>query len=181
MSDTRCARAHTCLVALLSLTLAAGTAACGSGDNDGGAKAEADNATVSSDGAPAAANRGNDKAQLRQLLDDLQADYIAGRAEAYCSRLTAAGREQFAEVARDYEHGETCEDFVTVTSKLTRESVVKQLPTVVLGVRVNGDRATLRVSDGGRPPQNMKFVKIGGEWKLPDPGVRSALAGQAVK
>jgi hypothetical protein len=48
---------------------------------------------------------------------------------------------------------------------------------VVLSVRVDGDRATARVSDGGRPSQPMTFVKIDGDWKLPDPGLRAALSG----
>jgi hypothetical protein len=167
------------LAVLAAIAMAVGATACGSDDSDGstGQSSQAGKSELRSDdyGIPTpdpALRSGSNKDQIRYLLGALQSNYIVGKAAAYCSSISAAGRKQIAAVARQFGHGSTCEDFVTVTSKLTRDAKdqVKQKPTVLQSVRVDGNRAVAKVSDGGRPPIPMVFVKRDGRWKLLDPG-----------
>jgi hypothetical protein len=154
------ARAGLALVLAVSVTAAT---ACGSDNDDRPAGQQA----------PA-----NDKARIRQLIKDLQAEFLAGEADSYCSKFTATGRGEIAAVAKQFGHGSTCEDFVTVTSKMTRDSDVEQKPTATLAVRVDGNRAVATVSDGGRAAVPMTFVKQGGEWKRPTSSLKSLLSGE---
>lgn len=164
-------------LAVLAATFAASLTACGSDDSDGSASqatAGPGNASeIRSEDygikTPDPALRsGSDEDQIRYVIEDLQSDFIVGDGDGYCSNLTAVSRKQIADVARSYQHGKTCQDFVTATSKLTRKVNPKQKPTVVLSVKVDGDRATATVSDGGRDPAPVKFVNQDGSWKVLD-------------
>lgn len=172
------ARAHTWLATLTAVALAAGAIACGADDGDSD-RAQSGTNAADSTGSDSDATKpltGNDKQQIRQLLKNLQADYIKGDAVSYCSSLTAAGRKQVARVGRPYGLGDTCEDFISQTSAMARDTKVKQKPSVLLSVDVRGNRAVASVSDGGRLAQPLVFVKVDGEWKVPDPGIRDPLA-----
>lgn len=169
------------LIVLATIALTAGPTACGSSDDDGseaqGQAAGSTTKAVADD--DAAAHAGSDKEQVRWLLDALQADFIAGDATGYCSKLTAAGRKQLADVSKSFGRGPSCVEYIAQTSKMTRESGIEQRPTELLSVRIRGNRAVATVSDGGRPPEPLVFVKRDGRWKLPDPGVKEALFGKS--
>jgi hypothetical protein len=117
----------------------------------------------------------DDATEIRELVRTLQSDYVEGAAESYCSKLTAAGRAQVVRFGRAYRQGTTCESVIATSSQLARRTDTEQRPTKVLAVSVTGDRATIRVSDGGRPPQRIRLVKRDGAWKVPDPGFDVAL------
>lgn len=171
------------LTATVALAVATVGAACGSDDNDsagdnagqaqaGGTESRAADGTTA-DTRPT----GGDKAQIRHVMQKIQADYIAGDAPAYCAALTAAGRKQVADVGKTLGLPADCEQFIAKTSKMSRDSGIEQKPTKVLRIAVDGNQATATISDGGRPPQPLAFVKQDGEWKLPDPGLKRALQG----
>jgi len=113
---------------------------------------------------------GDDRAQIEQVLDGVQADFVSGDSDAYCAKLTARARAQVAEYGRLSERGRTCEETIRKGSQLTRDAGIVQRLTKLLSVRVHGDRAVAKVSNGGRPPEPMRFVRRGGDWKIPDTG-----------
>jgi hypothetical protein len=173
MQDTVSARLRaggnvTRAAVLATIALAAVAGACGSDDSSGPDQAKS-NSSIKPP-------TGNDKQQIGQLIKNMQAYYIQGDAENYCASLTAGGRKMVAEVGKPYKMGSSCEEFISRTSKLTRQAKIKQKPTVLLAVRVRGDKAVATVSDGGRSAQSVALVKVGGEWKVPDPGIRDPLA-----
>jgi hypothetical protein len=166
----------TVLIAALA-ALAFTPAGCGSDDDDDAGQA---GAAQTQPAKPASGNGGDatrddavprsDAGQIRQLLADAQLDYLEGNAEAYCARLTAAGRAQVANFGRAYQQGDTCQEVIRKTSATAGETGLKQKPTKLLSVKVNGDIAVAQVSDGGRPPQPLRFVKHADGWKIPNPG-----------
>lgn len=174
----------TLLLLPLFAAAAIGLAACGSGDDDGdGARAQTasgatgDAAAMDTQqggdaGAGSAADPApvGDRGQIRRLLDEAQAAYIAGDGSGYCEMLTASGQEQIVRFAKAYGVADTCEQFIATTSQATKNAGIKQKPTKILAIKLDGDRARATVSDGGRPPQPFAFVKQEGVWKIPDPG-----------
>lgn len=164
--------ARGCVAALTAAALATGTAACGS--DEGG---DAGTGQAKSKGPTPKPLTGNDEQQVRQLVKNVQIYFIKGDGENYCESLTAAGRKMVGEVGRPYRMGNTCEEFISRTAELTRKAKVKQKPTKLLAVQVRGDKAIAIVSDGGRKAQPVDLVKINGEWKIPDPGIRDPLGG----
>jgi hypothetical protein len=173
------------LTILLAAVAATCAASCGSEDNgsdDPPSPVAATQDETSGQTSPQdAARTGSLDDQIRYVIKRIQDTYVAGDATGFCSTLTAAGRKQYADVAKEFGHGSTCEEYVTVTSAMTRKAKVKQKPTVLIAVHRKGDRAIATVRDGGRPPMPMIFVKRDGEWKLPDPGIKAALAGGTEK
>lgn len=161
-------------LAVLLAAVAVGATSCGSGDTAADSR---DQPASTGNVEREAAEPVSDKAQVRQLVDDLQANYIAGDGAGYCAGLTGHGRKEIADVAKAFNLGTTCEDFIAKTSRMTRKAKVKQKPTVVLAVQIKGRRAIATVSDGGRAAIRMAFVKRGDEWKLPDAGIKKALLG----
>lgn len=114
--------------------------------------------------------------QIKQIFDDWQASFIAGDGDAVCSRMTAAGkREIIAAKASAPGAGPSpsCEAVVRAIIRESNEAGLKQQPSRAVSVRINGDKATAMVSDAGRKPQPVQFVKEDGEWKLPTAGFGS--------
>jgi hypothetical protein len=112
----------------------------------------------------------SDRAQIRQVMDDVQAAFVAVDGRAYCSMLAPAGRLQVERFGRSFQHGDDCVETINTVAAMTRDAGAKQRPTKILSVRIHGDRAVATISNGGRPPEPMRFVKVDGQWRVPDPG-----------
>lgn len=154
------ARAMTAvLVALLAGLVS--LAGCGD-DNGDGDNAKADS---SSESRPS-----DDKAQIEWVLDGIQADFDNLDPQAYCAKLTDGGKAKVVQFASQYGHGSTCVKAIGSMARLTAETATKQKPTKLLKVEIYGDQAAATISNGGRKPEGMLFVKQGQEWKIPDPG-----------
>jgi hypothetical protein len=137
--------------------LALCASSCGSSDDDG-----------AGDGQASAADAGgaaSDRQAFQDFLNDIEKDFVNGDGDGYCSRLTASAKKELG--ALGFTKSKHCAAAVAELSKRTNASGVEQKPTKVLSVEVDGDVATARVRDGGRPPADVRFVKRGGEWKLP--------------
>jgi hypothetical protein len=156
---------------------------CASENEDGGAETPTA-VDVSSkrpprhdaDDAPA-----GDKEQIRALLRDIQADYDAGDGRAYCDKLIVAERREVAAFGRNFNRGQTCESTIRTSSKIGNERDLEQRRTTFVAARIKGRRAIARVSNGGRAPELMVFLKRGGEWKIVESGFEPdpLAAGQA--
>lgn len=153
------ARSRTCTALLgsaLALTLALASG-CGSDESDGSAS-------------------GGEQDEIKQIFDSWQASFIAGDGEAVCSRLTASGQREIV-AAKQSAPGAgsdaSCEEVVRALVRQSKEAGLEQQPSRAVSVRVDGDTATAMVSDAGRKPQPVRFVKQDGEWKLPSAGFGS--------
>jgi hypothetical protein len=114
--------------------------------------------------------------QIKQIFDDWQASFIEGDGDAVCSRMTAAGRREIVAAKQSAPGaglGASCEDVVRAIVRESNEAGLEQQPSRAVSVRIEGDEATAMVSDAGRKPQPVRFVKQGGEWKLPSAGFGS--------
>lgn len=154
--------------ALMGAALIAG--ACGSDDDDGGSQgaAQAD----SSGGGSEFVATGSDSQQIRQVLHGIQEDFDNVDGKAFCDKVVEADQRDIAAFGRNYDKGKTCVDVIETTGAEARAKRVVQKPTKPLAdPQVNGDRARVRVSNGGRPPEWMAFRKVDGEWKVVDAGL----------
>jgi hypothetical protein len=139
----------------LALTLAL-VPGCGSDDSSGSARSEED--------------------EIKQVFDAWQASFIAGDGKAVCSRLTASGKREILAAKASLQGGGTaasCEEVVRAIVRRSDEAGLDQQPSRAVSVRIEGDTATAMVSDAGRKPQPVKFIKQDGEWKLPSAGFGS--------
>lgn len=169
------------------IALAVGTGACGGDDNgggdgaagsdlagqSGGGKSQA-NGGKASGGSSTADDRSGREAAIEQTLVALQDEYINAEGARYCDRLTPAGRKQVERFGKAYLLGDSCVDVINTASSRTREASVEQKPTKLISVEFKGNRAIATVRDGGRPREEMVFVNVDGDWKLPDPGFETA-------
>lgn len=156
--------------AVVSVTIAVfalGVAACGSGED--GDSAAQEQGSASKDGEDFVAT-GNDKEQIKQVLHQIQEDFENVDAAGFCSKTTAAERREVAAFGRNYKHGTTCVAVIDNQAKAASKAGVEQRSTKLLSAKVNGDRATATVSNGGRPSEPLPFVKVDGEWKLAEVG-----------
>ncbi len=172
MIDGRFSIRAIALVAVAVFALAAG--ACGS-DDDGDGAGDGAGDRASETGADFEkssdfAATGSDEQQIEQVLDGIQADFVNVDGAAYCDKVIPAERREIEAFGRNYRHGTTCVGVVNNLARETNKTGVKQNPTKLLSVRVNGSRATAKVSNGGRPPEPLAFRKMGGEWKLVESG-----------
>lgn len=161
-------------VAALAIALTIG--GCGSGDEgatDGG-NANASDAAANGDGGNS--RHTGQAAEIDKVLQANQSDFVDGDGEGFCSRLAPAGRRQVETVGRMFRIGRRCEPIIAELSRRSQE--LKQKPTKLLSVEIDGDRATAVVSDGGRKPQKLVFVKQDGTWKMPDPGFSTGPGGE---
>jgi hypothetical protein len=149
------------LAASVALTLAMAPG-CGSEDDSGGG---------SGDGSAR-----SEEAQIKRIFDDWQARFIAGDGDAVCSRLTASAQQEII-AAKQSAPGAgpdaSCPEVVRALVKESNDAGLEQNPSRAVSVRIDGDTATAMVSDGGRKPQPVKFVKVDGVWKLPTAGFGS--------
>jgi hypothetical protein len=171
-------------LALVLVVLLLGAAGCGDsedGGGDGGGSADAaDSSTgggeTSSGGDSSSAGDANkrkftgDAAGVNEALVGIQDDFDNVDGESYCDRLTPAGIKQVETFGKSYGAGTECVQIMNTVADNTRKAGVEQKPSVLLKVKVDGDRAVATISNGGRPPEPMVFVKHDGEWKIPDPG-----------
>lgn len=164
-----------------TLTLALGATACGDDNDDGGSQSNSGDSAAGkqANGGKSGGGKGfsGREAAVEAALIGLQDDFVSGDGAGYCNRLTAAGRRQVAEFGKAYFLGKDCIEVVAKSAKSARDSGIKQQPTRLISVKFKGDRASATVRDGRRPPQEMVFVDVGGDWKLPDPGFQTALDG----
>lgn len=145
-------------LAALGMSLAFAAAmvpAAGCGDDGGG-----------SGSGPASAT--GDEASIRKLFKDFEAAYQAGDGERACRMLTAAARAEAAGLRGD---GQTCQQSVARIGATMGD--IEQQPSKILSVRVDGDRATASISDAGRPPVELPFVREDGGWKIAELGFGS--------
>jgi hypothetical protein len=147
------------------------TGACGSDDgDDGGDGAQARPATNGESREFVAT--GGDAQQIRQVLHEAQEDFDRGDGEAFCDKLVPADRRDVAAFGRAIGNGTTCVGTIEKTAAEAKAKRIVQKPTVLVArAQVDGDRARMRVSNGGRPPEWMAFRRIGGEWKVVDAGL----------
>jgi hypothetical protein len=109
--------------------------------------------------------------QVEHAYASLQRARMQGDGRRYCAGLTVAGR---AQVERNsiFARGKSCAAAIAAGGRAERLANVGKKPIVIVSARVEGDRATVLVSDEGRKPAPVRFIRIGGTWKLPDPGFR---------
>jgi len=173
MFDARMGRGWIVIAVTAVIGLAAAPGCGSSDDGNASGQAQADRAT--SDNPTNAvvddtSTGGSDRDQILAVLDGIQADFIAERARAYCAKLTDAGRRQIVAFGRPYGHTGGCVGVIAKLAAMTKQARVKQKPTKLLAVKVDGDQAVAKVSNGGRPPEAMAFVREDGEWRIPNPG-----------
>jgi hypothetical protein len=143
--------------------------ACGSED-DGGAQAGSSEA---GDGSEFVAT-GSDEQQIRQVLRGIQEDFDNVDGAAFCDKVVESDQREIVRFGRNYNKGKTCVEVIETTGAEARATGVEQRPTVPLSSpQVTGDRARVRVSNGGRPPEWMAFRKVEGEWKIVDSGLEA--------
>lgn len=121
--------------------------------------------TTSSRAAPT-----NDEEQIKAVLREIQEDYDAGDGEAYCRKLIEGERQEVAAFGRNFGRGSSCVETIRTSSMIGGDKEVKQNPTILVSVRVEGERAVAEVRNGGRPPESMIFLKRGSEWKVVESG-----------
>jgi hypothetical protein len=143
------------LTAATALALAVAVSACGSDDDNDGA----DNNEPS----------GTPTQQVEQTLDQSQQAIIAGDGETYCSSLTAAGRASVAAYGRRTGRGATCAQTIATNARLAKTAGIKQQPTRVLSVKINGNTAIAKITDGGRSATKMRLTRESDGWKRPAP------------
>jgi hypothetical protein len=102
----------------------------------------------------------------------LQADADAGRGDRYCAALTKAGRAQVERNSIFATDGASCQDAIAREARILRKTNTNTIskPVKIVSVEVDGDSATIMVSDEGRAPSAVRLLKVDGKWKLPDPG-----------
>lgn len=149
------------------LVLALGVTACGGSDDDGGGDAAAKPGEVAKGGGQAGAT--SDEAQIKAMFKRLEGALSDGDADRFCGGLTKSGRKESLQFTLPF--SKTCKDSVRKMTKVNRNANLKQVPAKILGVKVNGDRAKITISDGGRPPVALAAARQGGEWKLASIGV----------
>jgi hypothetical protein len=155
------------LVAVGSVPIGAG---CGSDDDAGGGGQSAADAT-SSDAPKQEVPSGTDKEQIAAIVQGIQDDFNRADGAAFCDKVVKAEQEEIVAFGRNWNKGSNCADVMSTTARQTNESGVKQKPTKFISAQVNGRRGRARVSNGGRPPEWMVFVKEDGEWKLVESGI----------
>lgn len=144
--------------------------ACGSEDDDGGAQAGSSEAGGGSEFVAT----GSDEQQIRQVLRGIQEDFDNVDGAAFCDKVVEADQREIVQFGRNFNKGKTCVEVIETAAAEARAKDVEQRPTVPLSSpKVNGDRARVRVSNGGRPPEWMAFRKVEGEWKIVDSGLEA--------
>lgn len=162
---------------LAAALLVLGIAACGDSDdggNDAAAGASKPAPAVEAgttgpegggDAARGSAEPTDERKAVRTAYIAIQAALYRGDAEAYCDSVTnTATADTDRALANDRD---ACEAMVVdnVPSPLP-PAVVARNRARILGVKVHGDKATVRVKSTGNPPRDAPFVKEDGRWKL---------------
>jgi hypothetical protein len=112
-----------------------------------------------------------DRAQIESVLAAVQQAYDSADGEGVCSQLSArgerlAGRSVFSKAG-------DCAAVVEDFAQRARKAGLEQKPSRVTAVKVRGTKAVAMVSDGGRPPAPVRFVREAGSWKLASLGLGS--------
>jgi hypothetical protein len=159
--------------AVVALLLAATAGGCGN-DGDEAAQTSTSTTQVSTE-IPA-----TDKGQVKKVLGDLQASYIApDGGSTFCGLLTSAGQREVVNFGREQMGlSGTCPEMINEMSSRSRAAGLKQKVARLVTVRVSGDRATGLIKDAQRAPVPTRFVKIDGEWKMVSPGFTQAVTPQ---
>lgn len=129
----------------LVLALALGVSACG--DDDGAATPASDR---------------DDKEAVANTFTSFEAEFHAGEVERACERITDEAVVDLAELT-----GVPERDCLALLGRFA-ESIdeIEQEPSKVRSVRVDGDRAVAAISDAGRTPVPVRFVREDGGWKI---------------
>ncbi len=109
---------------------------------------------------------GTDEQQVHAVVATVQKAFLDRDGVRMCGHLTAVAQRQLRAMLLLNQRGGSCAE--VVHEKSVGAAGVDQNPTEVLSVKFAGDKAVARVSDGGRAPRNMRFVKQDGEWKVAD-------------
>jgi hypothetical protein len=131
---------------------------------------------------------------VRAAFAAFERAFQAGDGAAACARLTGAARSQLAALRGTADRQPTgaaqsqqaslrgaeedraaCPATVRQLARASRD--VDQQRTRVLDVAIDGSRATLTVSDGGRAPSTLEMVRLRGEWLLATLGLTGGAAG----
>lgn len=114
-------------------------------------------------------------ARVRATLADFERAVQGAEARRACALLSTDARAQAANLLAGPPG--SC---ATALAKLAKGiEGVEQRPYSVRSVTVAGDRATASVSDAGRPPVDVRFVREGGRWRLATLGIGTATGGVA--
>lgn len=139
--------------------LALGAASCGDSDDDNG-------------GGGGSSQSGGDEQQARATVESLYAAIRAGDAKGVCATMTEPAKEQVAKGAIGTGSGGTCADgfqrFLDAAEKAGGLNLT--LKAKVASVKVDGDKATARVTFGKARAGNIPLVKVDDEWKLDQAG-----------
>lgn len=109
-------------------------------------------------------------AEVRAALTGFEAAFQAGEATKACSLLTPAARARVIELLGSGSGG--CRD--TLSEAALGFDEREQRPFEILDVELDGDRATVTISDAGRPPVPIRVVEAGGEWRVATLGLSRA-------
>jgi hypothetical protein len=172
----------------VAVALAVGGVAvgCGSDDDGNGGGSQAAGAAESpaaggEDGGAKFVATGSDDEQIEQVLHQIQEDFDDVNGEGYCDKVVAAEQRDIVGFGENFGKGSTCSGVIDKVAQEALDRGVVQKPTKLLFVRVDGDRARARVSNGGRPPEWMPFVRRGGQWKVVESGFDPDPIGKIIK
>lgn len=172
---------------LSAIALATAIAACGdsnddtSNDGNAGASANQDggsssNANDTSGDNGSAEQPASDEDQIKALLTASQKAFRTGDGKVVCDALTAAGQKDMVDYGSVIGLAGDCAKVAEGVTAYNKKVGLKQPPSKVVAVRVNGQNATaiMRVEGSGAIRQG--FKKIDSQWKQLPYGL-SALVG----
>lgn len=144
-------RLFICLV--VSAVPVAATSGCGSEQEDG-------------KGTPSEEDR------VRQVLLNAERDYVTMDGEGFCARLIAKEQREVAAFARSMGKDRTCPQEIASSARRAVESGIEEgsTPPESIHVRIEGNRATVRVAGGVSAAEPGELVKVDGEWKVAEAG-----------
>jgi hypothetical protein len=106
-----------------------------------------------------------DQREVEGVIVGLETALRAGDAKAVCAALTAKGQREMKATTFAGD-GQSCEQSVAMLGAASAKAKLKQRPTKVLSVTIDGDTATAKISDAGRPALQTTLVRQDGSWKL---------------
>ncbi len=110
----------------------------------------------------AQSGRPTPSSEIEATFKKFEDEFQSGNAAAACGHLSSSGQRDAAALTGGSD--ETCVDALKAFGRGV--SGLEQKPSRILSVEVDGNSAVASVSDAGRPPVDVPFVREGGEWKL---------------
>ena len=144
------------------VALAVIPAACGGSDDEGtGGAVSAD---TTQQGKTSDRDPAGDRRAIRKEVLALQEDFYGARARSWCDRISAHAAAATAKAAGS---GKTCEDVLKDRVPMpVPAAIAKQSASKAFGIKLNGDKAAVRMSAPGEPPAMASYVWERGRWRL---------------